>query len=169
MSETVVFSPLLAMMEANLANEWAEEITPALANSDERNSRLYEILVELYNANKAIDEKLLTAKLKQLGELESIGGMAFLASVAVAAPHAAHATEYAELIRNNSLRRQLIEAATSILKDAHAGEEDPQALMGLAEEKIFEIHDARDESSICLLYTSPSPRDLSTSRMPSSA
>ena len=26
-----------------------------------------------------------------------------------------------------------------------------------------------DESSICLLYTSPSPRDLSTSRMPSSA
>ena len=26
-----------------------------------------------------------------------------------------------------------------------------------------------DKSSVCLLYTSPSPRDLSTSRMPSSA
>ena len=26
-----------------------------------------------------------------------------------------------------------------------------------------------DASAICLLYTSPSPRDLSTSRMPSSA
>ena len=26
-----------------------------------------------------------------------------------------------------------------------------------------------DEKNICLLYTSPSPRDLSTSRMPSSA
>ena len=26
-----------------------------------------------------------------------------------------------------------------------------------------------DESGVCLLYTSPSPRDLSTSRMPSSA
>ena len=26
-----------------------------------------------------------------------------------------------------------------------------------------------DEGKICLLYTSPSPRDLSTSRMPSSA
>ena len=26
-----------------------------------------------------------------------------------------------------------------------------------------------DESNSCLLYTSPSPRDLSTSRMPSSA
>ena len=28
---------------------------------------------------------------------------------------------------------------------------------------------AINESDICLLYTSPSPRDLSTSRMPSSA
>ena len=27
----------------------------------------------------------------------------------------------------------------------------------------------RGETNLCLLYTSPSPRDLSTSRMPSSA
>ena len=27
----------------------------------------------------------------------------------------------------------------------------------------------KDENGVCLLYTSPSPRDLSTSRMPSSA
>ena len=33
----------------------------------------------------------------------------------------------------------------------------------------MEITTHRSESYICLLYTSPSPRDLSTSRMPSSA
>ena len=32
-----------------------------------------------------------------------------------------------------------------------------------------EAEKVRNESVICLLYTSPSPRDLSTSRMPSSA
>ena len=32
-----------------------------------------------------------------------------------------------------------------------------------------ELRDAGDPVEICLLYTSPSPRDLSTSRMPSSA
>ena len=31
------------------------------------------------------------------------------------------------------------------------------------------IYSAAGRSEICLLYTSPSPRDLSTSRMPSSA
>ena len=37
------------------------------------------------------------------------------------------------------------------------------------EQNIDEVNDNSDECSICLLYTSPSPRDLSTSRMPSSA
>ena len=37
----------------------------------------------------------------------------------------------------------------------------------ITEELIRE--NTRDRASDCLLYTSPSPRDLSTSRMPSSA
>ena len=40
-------------------------------------------------------------------------------------------------------------------------------------EVIKDIHSAADPEQhmarLCLLYTSPSPRDLSTSRMPSSA
>ena len=38
-------------------------------------------------------------------------------------------------------------------------------------ELVLPIHSELDDDqlSICLLYTSPSPRDLSTSRMPSSA
>ena len=35
--------------------------------------------------------------------------------------------------------------------------------------KFVEDHPNWDQYRICLLYTSPSPRDLSTSRMPSSA
>ena len=34
---------------------------------------------------------------------------------------------------------------------------------------MWEINNPRVNALICLLYTSPSPRDLSTSRMPSSA
>ena len=34
---------------------------------------------------------------------------------------------------------------------------------------LFPITDGEAQNSICLLYTSPSPRDLRISRMPSSA
>ena len=59
--------------------------------------------------------------------------------------------------------------------------EDPQPLLRLAFRvrdgisKLFGVKsiggfsNARKDSVHCLLYTSPSPRDLSTSRMPSSA
>ena len=45
------------------------------------------------------------------------------------------------------------------------------AIVGLADKAVAESKERVRAalSSICLLYTSPSPRDLSTSRMPSSA
>ena len=42
-------------------------------------------------------------------------------------------------------------------------------VMALAQDVIDAIRASVDLSRACLLYTSPSPRDLSTSRMPSSA
>ena len=38
-----------------------------------------------------------------------------------------------------------------------------------ADDHIINMQDVDIKAFICLLYTSPSPRDLSTSRMPSSA
>ena len=35
--------------------------------------------------------------------------------------------------------------------------------------KLFEIHNRKEDAGACLLYTSPSPRDVEESRMPSSA
>ena len=51
------------------------------------------------------------------------------------------------------------------LPDVH---EDPATMGANAVAELIE-RNALDPRSICLLYTSPSPRDLSTSRMPSSA
>ena len=45
----------------------------------------------------------------------------------------------------------------------------PGAGKGTQTEFIMEFRDLTEKPIICLLYTSPSPRDLSTSRMPSSA
>ena len=46
---------------------------------------------------------------------------------------------------------------------------EPDPRLGL-EEAMYELKRVVvGQDAICLLYTSPSPRDLSTSRMPSSA
>ena len=66
---------------------------------------------------------------------------------------------------------------------AHLRMNAPERLNALSDEMIATLHKALDDIAAdntiravilsgagnCLLYTSPSPRDLSTSRMPSSA
>ena len=49
----------------------------------------------------------------------------------------------------------------SINNNPNISEEQKQQILGSQYDRIY--------SNTCLLYTSPSPRDLSTSRMPSSA
>ena len=44
-----------------------------------------------------------------------------------------------------------------------------EEIKNILEQEIQEINASVRQDIICLLYTSPSPRDLSTSRMPSSA
>ena len=48
-------------------------------------------------------------------------------------------------------------------------EKDSFAILDRALELGINFFDTSDNYNACLLYTSPSPRDLSTSRMPSSA
>ena len=80
-------------------------------------------------------------------------------------------------ISDNGLRRRV----EKICKAYGLSHVQRSAFVGFLEESerralysklsgIIELEDYPGEASIsCLLYTSPSPRDLSTSRMPSSA
>ena len=52
---------------------------------------------------------------------------------------------------------------------AQKGGKKTTAVRRRRERKNIERGAAHIQSTFCLLYTSPSPRDLSTSRMPSSA
>ena len=58
--------------------------------------------------------------LKTAGEFESIGGAAYLSKVVNAVPNAAHATYYAEIVREKATYRSLIFAATEILRDCRS-------------------------------------------------
>ena len=57
-----------------------------------------------------------------------------------------------------------IEAGYRLIDTAHMYENED-----IVGEAVQQSGLSRSEFFICLLYTSPSPRDLSTSRMPSSA
>jgi replicative DNA helicase len=99
----------------------------------------FDILVRLYEQNKAIDAVIVREELAKRQLLEEVGGTAYLAQILSAVPSSAHAAHYAGIVREKSLLRQLISASNEILRDAYAPHEQADLVLDKAEKRIFDI------------------------------
>jgi replicative DNA helicase len=115
---------------------------------DDANRKLYEHMRQMHDAGSKIDSTLLVERLKTSGDYERIGGAGYLAKIYQSVPNYAHATYYAEIVRQKSTVRSLIDASTEILRDAYEETDDAQQMLSRAEQKIFSILDSRATSSV---------------------
>ena len=77
---------------------------------------------------------------------------------------------FATVVANEGMRRWLVDKSPQQWSEFQAGQradDDFAQLVAALKESLQAVY--ASDLDICLLYTSPSPRDLSTSRMPSSA
>ncbi len=112
------------------------------------NRRLFQCLLDMHNEGKGIDLILLTERLRRTGEMEQIGGEAYLAELMSQVEVAAHAPRYAEIVRDKSILRDLIETTSNILSNAYESEKTPRELIAEAEENIFQISDERSSKNV---------------------
>jgi replicative DNA helicase len=111
--------------------------------ADEALQILYRHLLELHDGGKRIDTTIVLERLRIQGDLERVGGAPLLAEVLETVPHAAHAVHYAQIVRDKSILRSLIDASTDILREAYDEIDEPRQLLSRAEEKIFAILERR--------------------------
>lgn len=109
---------------------------------------LFRHLYEMQAAGERIDVTLLRERLSRANELETIGGITFLAELFEADPVAAHATYYARIIHEKATLRALIHAATEIQQSAFDHQRDAAELLNAAEEKVLAIRDVGDSSEV---------------------
>jgi replicative DNA helicase len=115
---------------------------------DDAHRKLFEHLLRMHDAGRKIDETLLLEQLTASGDLELVGGLANLARIVQTTPTAAHAVYYAEIVRDKSTYRSLIDSATDILKDAYDETHAAREALSHAEQKIFSILDNRGVSNV---------------------
>src|SRR5690606_28412040 len=112
---------------------------------------LAEHIFTLHEQGKRVDTTLLLERLRNAGQLEDVGGIAYLAEVAQSVPTAANAEYYAKIVAEKATLRSLIFSATEIIRDSYESGEDPRHLLSKAEEKIFAIHDRRSGGDVVKL------------------
>ncbi len=101
--------------------------------------KIFAAAVELYDKGKPVDIIVLAELLHQRGQIEDIGSYGYLNELWDAAPTAANATYYANIVRERSLVRGLIHTSTEILRDAYDQVQPADEMVQTAEKKIFEI------------------------------
>ncbi len=116
------------------------------------NQKLFSHVLALHDSGGRIDTTLLAERLKQAGDLEAVGGTAYLAEVLHSVPVAAHAVYYAKIVRDKAMLRDLIHASTEILRDAYDPTVEPRDLVGKAEEKVFDVHDRRSADQVTSIH-----------------
>ena len=135
------------LLDPNLCDDVALILRPDDFYAD-ANQKLYAHLLAMHDEGSRIDATLLLERLRSGGDLEVIGGPAYLAEVLHSVPYAANAVYYAEIVRNKATLRALIHASTEILRDAYEPTVDPREMVSRAEEQIFAVHDNRSNDHV---------------------
>jgi len=104
--------------------------------------RVYEAIIALFEHNSPTDIVTVTAELKRMKELDAVGGQLFLSGLLEGVLTTANCEEYAQLVLEKSIQRQLIVTATEIVQASYDESRRANELVEEAEQKIFNIREA---------------------------
>ena len=102
-------------------------------------STIFKTILRLYEKSQPIDILTCTNALKEDGQLETIGGAAYLTTLIDKVPTASHIEHYAKLVKEKKILRDLIGASAEITENAFSPGDDIENILDDIEQKIFSI------------------------------
>jgi replicative DNA helicase len=101
--------------------------------------KIYLAMLDLSEHGEVIDQITLTERLKTKGELESVGGAAYLAELVQAVPTAANIKYHCKIVRDKALLRGLIGTSTEVIARGYDGAAPVDDLLDFAERSVFSL------------------------------
>ena len=108
--------------------------------------RVFDKMVRLSERGDAIDLVTLREELGRSGDLEEVGGPAYITALVDGVPRSTNVEHYARIVKEKSTLRNLIYSANKILATAYEAEQDTDLLLDQAERAIFDIAEDRIRS-----------------------
>jgi len=134
-----------------LSNQAWDRIGDLLTESDFYRADhriLWRTITRLVEDNKPADVLTVSEALKISGDLQDVGGLAYLHQLATGTPSAANIRRYAEIVRERSIMRKLAEVGTMIADSAYSPQgREAKQLLDEAETRILEIGETGGRSN----------------------
>ncbi len=100
---------------------------------------IFKSMVDLFDSSSPIDTVTIIDHFKDSHLLDSLGGLSYIGQIAESTPTAANVVYYARIVKEKSILRQLIAAATEIVQNGFAERESVGEILDEAESVIFRI------------------------------
>lgn len=105
---------------------------------EKRHETIFSAILALSEANETVDIVTLTNRLVETGQLEAVGGRAYLVELQEDIYSAANCERYAEIIQEKSLLRKLMRTSAEIYQRSQSSS-DPKDILEYADRRLFEI------------------------------
>ena len=108
---------------------------------------VFEAMLDLYNAGKAVDVITLQNRLKEKDVPPEISDMEFVRDLLTAVPTSANVRYYAEIVREKSILRNLIREAEKIENTCYLDNEPVEEILENSEKNMFQIFEKQNTST----------------------
>ncbi|MFB9869099.1 replicative DNA helicase [Vreelandella sulfidaeris] len=108
---------------------------------------VFNVMIHLAESGQPLDVVTLSEALEARDQLDTVGGLAFLAELARNTPSASNIRAYADIVRERATLRKLIRAANQIADSAFTPQGRPaDELLNEAERLVFQIAEERPKT-----------------------
>lgn len=111
----------------------------------EDNKIIYEAILNLYNRAEPVDIITLKTELQSMKQLESVGGLEYIAQLPDKVPTTANVEQYIKIIEEKSALRALIKTANDLISLGYDQTQDVEDILDSAERRIFEVIQDRNQ------------------------
>ncbi len=127
------------------------QVAGALDSDDfllEKHRRIYQRMAGLAEKPERVEYLTLTDELVKHDQLESVDGIAYIASLTEGLPRLSSIDSYVKIVKDKSLLRQLIHTSQSVISQCVESAEDVQDILAHAESSVMKVGDAQLRSGL---------------------
>lgn len=100
---------------------------------------IFKAILSLYNKGQRGDILTLTEELRQTGQLDAAGGVAYVASLPDHVPTSSNVEYYAQLVKDDFNRRELIKISSTAISEAHDDTKPSRTTLEDTQNKLFTL------------------------------
>ena len=113
---------------------------------------IFKAILSLYNKGQRGDILTLTEELRQTGKLDAAGGVAYVASLPDHVPTSSNVEYYAQLVKDDFNRRELIKISSSAISQAHDDTKPSRTTLEDTQNKLFALAESNQSQRLLSMW-----------------